>query len=61
METLTRTELMLVKSCVIDEKRALEVAIEKLHQNTMGPIDITNYAYMKNLLTQYETILKKLG
>lgn len=61
METLTRTEIMLIKSCVIDEKRSLENAMEKLHQNKMGPIDTTNYAYMKNLATQYDTILKKLG
>lgn len=61
MENLTRVELMLVKGCVLAEKRSLEDELKSAESNPMGPIDITNYAYNKNLVMQYETILKKLG
>lgn len=61
MDKLTRVELMLVKGCIRAEKRSLEAELESAEKDSMGPIDITNYAYNKNLLMQYETILKKLS
>ena len=61
MENLTRVELMLVKGCIFAEKQSLEAKLESAEKGSMSSVDITNYAYNKNLLMQYETILKKLS
>lgn len=61
MENLTRVELMLVKGCILAEKQSLEAKLESAEKGSMSSVDITNYAYNKNLLTQYEIILKKLS
>lgn len=62
MENLTREELMLVKGCILAEKRSLEIQNQEYEdQINMSAIDRVNYSYNKNYIKKYEKILEKLN
>lgn len=62
MENLTREELMLVRGCVLAEKRGLEIQNQEYEDHIiMNTIDRVNYSYNKNYIKKYEKILEKLN
>lgn len=62
MENLTKEELMLVRGCVLAEKRGLEIQNQEYEdQSIMDTIDRVNYSYNKNYIKKYEKILEKLN
>lgn len=61
MENLTREELMLIKGCVLAEKRDLEIQNQEYEdQSNMSTIDRVNYAYNKTYIEKYKKILEKI-
>ena len=61
MEQLTKTELLLIKSCILSEKSLLESKNYNLSANKMSSTDLADYASNQELINRYTDIIKKLS